>query len=174
MNASAQNDFDLIEKEITRLGENHIDNIVVYGSKCVECDGESYGKYYFCYDSSNEIKSRYIVILNAYGDSSIKIQDSVFLCKDCAPVLAHTKSHYLAIGNQLDSVLYIMTPKEKVGKRTYFTMWPVKGPSYFYGIYAQRKFYYTYYYRQYINALFNEGYESWVFFSLLKNQWPEL
>lgn len=168
LSVKAQGDFKLLKKELANFDRN--DTVVVFGTFCGSCSGFSQNVYYL----SKAVQSKMIIINYEFGKSK-KVFDSTFSCSDCTIVVDFAKNNYESVSHQFDSSLYLFMHQRIAGRDTLYSVLSHQGQCYFLGVYSKNDFIYTFFRMgQNINRCFVEGNYLWTYFSLLRNQWPQI
>ena len=168
----SQVDYNILNKELSSLYKKGIDTVIVYGSRCSECNGSTISKYYLAYDSVDNPFCKLIVIYNEDFDSRITF-DTAYSCDECGIILRYVNENHSKLLNQLNGIDYLLNKKTVINGITCFGQTIDVGNCYFFGVCTKDNLlYFTLNKNENINNLFLTGHICWSFFSLMKNEWP--
>lgn len=173
--ASGQTTHRIIMDEVEVLHDKSIDRVIVFGNTCGDCNADIPSSLYFLFQDGEGFKCK-VLKYERSGTVSTLVLDSTYLLASGNVVEKYVSDNYDSIINQFKHSFELLTQKKNEGNGIIRIITPINiGPYCHLGLYIKCEYYFINMSVVYDdNYLFEKAFESWVLFSFLKNQFPNV
>jgi hypothetical protein len=168
LRGAAQGNYELLERELPAFAAT--DTVAILGLLCSACNGSYPSQYFLVKKDTNRV-----ITITRAARTSTKTFDSTFKNPGSNIILDYAHQNYDKLSYQFKNYDSIFSAIRVVNGRLEFTPPSEHGLHYYVGLYSKNRFTWSYVPYSYgINYIFKSAQQYWVYFSLLKNEWPQI